>query len=61
MHGREHSRSKTFKWEWGFLDLEAHFDEQMLKITALELLVIIMTALVQLYCVKTLFYENQII
>jgi hypothetical protein len=61
MQAREKSRSKTFKWEWGFLEREGHYEEEMLKITAFELLVILITAFVQLYCIKTLFDQNMII
>jgi hypothetical protein len=33
----------------------------MLKITGFELLVILVTAFVQLYCVKTLFDQNSVV
>lgn len=55
------SESRMNKWEWGFLEKEERYDEEMLKLTAFELIVILVTSIVQMYCIKNLFDNKQII
>lgn len=50
----EKSRTQMYKWEWGFLEKEERYDEEMLKLTGVELLAILATAIVQMYCIKGL-------
>lgn len=55
------SRNRMYKWEWGFIEREEHYEEEMLKLTAAELIVILATSFVQMYCIKSLLDTNQIV
>jgi hypothetical protein len=55
------SRNRMYKWEWGFIEREEHYEEEMLKLTAAELIVILVTSFVQMYCIKSLLDTNQIV
>ena len=55
------NRRKMFKWEWGFFEREERYDAEMLKLTGVELLVMLVTAIAQMYVLKSLFDKNQII
>lgn len=61
MKTTEKSRERTFKWEWGFLEREERYDSEMLKLTGVELIVILATSIVQMYCVKGLLENRQVI
>jgi hypothetical protein len=50
-----------FKFEWGFLEREEHYEEEMLKLTGVEAFVILATSVVQIYCIKSLFDSNSAI
>ena len=55
------ARNRMYKWEWGFLEREERYEDQMLKLTAAELTAILATAVVQIYCIKSLLDHKQII
>jgi hypothetical protein len=57
----ETQRNRVYKWEWGFLEREEHYEEEMLKLTGVELLIILGTAIVQMYCIRNLFDRDGII
>lgn len=50
-----------FKFEWGFLEREEHYEEEMLKLTGMEAFVILATSVVQIYCIKNLFDSHAIV
>lgn len=50
-----------FKFEWGFLEREEHYEEEMLKLTAVEAFVILATSVVQMYCIRSLVDKNTVI
>lgn len=57
----ERIREHTYKYEWGFLENQLRHDGRMLGLTALELIIIIATALVQLCFVKSLLDNRAIV
>jgi hypothetical protein len=56
----EKKREKTFREEWSFKDRQENHQSEMLILTGIELMVIIGTAIVQMYCIKNLF-DNRLI
>ena len=36
LRGGENSRARMFKWQWGFIEREEHYEAEMLKLTAVE-------------------------
>ena len=57
----EMKRENRYKWEWGFMDKELKHQEEMLALTGVELFVIIVTAIVQMYCIKNLLDNRSIV
>ena len=54
---REHS----YKYQWGFLDNQYAHDSRLLGLTGLELLVMIVAALVQIYFIKSLLDNRAVV
>ncbi len=57
----EKIREHTYKYEWGFLDNQYSHDSRLLGFTGLELLVIIIAAVAQLYFIKSLLDNRAIV
>jgi len=53
-------RSKTYRSEWNFRDRQEHHQSEMLILTGVELIIILGTAIVQMYCSQNLF-DNRLI
>lgn len=53
-------REKIFRSEWGFHDRQEHHQSEMLILTGVELVIILGTAIVQIYCIKNLF-DNRLV
>ena len=56
----EVQREKMYKTEWSFRDREEQHQSEMLSLTGVELLIILGTAVVQMYCIKSLL-DNRLI
>lgn len=56
----ETKQEKMFKAEWSFRDREERHQSEMLILTGVELIVILGTAIVQMWCIKQLL-DNRII
>ncbi len=50
-----------YKWQWGFLEKEQRYHQDLLRFTGVELLAILLTTMIQIYSVKSLFDNNHII
>ena len=57
----EKTRGQMYKWEWGFLEREERYEDEMLRLTAVELFAILVTAIAQMYCIKGLLDSKQIV
>ncbi len=55
------TRTQMYKWEWGFLEREERYEDEMLRLTAAELFAILVTAIIQMYCIKNLLESKQIV
>lgn len=60
MKESEKKQEKMFKSEWSFRDREERHQSEMLILTGVELVVILGTAIVQMWCIKELL-DNRII
>lgn len=57
----EKLREHSYKYQWGFLDNQYTHDSRLLGITGIELLIIILSAAVQVYYIKTLLDNRAIV
>ena len=61
MEQTEIKRQNRYKWEWGFQDKELKHQEEMLALTGVELFVIIVTSVIQMYCIKNLLDNRSVV
>ena len=57
----EKMREHSYKYQWGFLDNQYAHDSRLLGLTGLELLVMIVAALVQIYFIKSLLDNRAVV
>lgn len=57
----EINREHIYKWQWGFYEKHERHQSDMLGFTGVELLVIVATSIVQMYCIKNLIGNELII